>query len=121
MHNEERPMSFWVTVAFTLNYSLGSGFLTLPWAFSLTGTLLGVVVLVVFGAYSMLATFYLLETIDRARHVHSDSSALALQALNRKNYVSISSSEPATGNPLGAEEDNAMPSRGGTPDSETSR
>lgn len=64
-------LSFWVTVAFTLNYSLGSGFLTLPWAFSQTGTLLGVGVLVLFGCYSMLATFFLLETIDRGRKVLS--------------------------------------------------
>lgn len=84
-------LSFWVTVAFTLNYSLGSGFLSLPWAFSKTGTVLGVLVLVVFGLYSMMGTFNLLETIDRGRKVmkFTNSTSSLTKAHNNKNYISI--------------------------------
>eukprot|EP01039_Chlorochromonas_danica_P005395 gene5395-5933_t len=83
-------LSFWVTVAFTLNYSVGSGFLTLPWAFSQTGILIGILVLLLFGFYSMLATFFLLETIDRGRKVlELSNNHLTSQAFDKKNYVSI--------------------------------
>lgn len=59
--------SFWVTVAFTLNYIVGSGFLTLPWGFRQTGVGLGVAVLVIFAFFSILATNFLLEVEDRGQ------------------------------------------------------
>ena len=37
--DNEAPFSFGVTVAFTLNYIIGTGFLTLPWGFNQTGKL----------------------------------------------------------------------------------
>lgn len=57
---------FWITVAFTLNYIIGSGFLTLPWAFQQAGILLGVFVLLVFGFYSMISAYFILEAMNRA-------------------------------------------------------
>jgi amino acid permease len=72
-HHEEAPdsegFSFWVTVAFTLNYILGSGFLTLPWTFEKTGIILGIIVLAVIGFFSTLSVFFILETIDRGQRL----------------------------------------------------
>lgn len=103
-------LSFWVTVAFTLNYSLGSGFLTLPWAFSQTGTVLGILVLAVFGFYSMLATFFLLETIDRGRKVlqlTDNFGHLSTQVHHKVNYVSIGNTSSHSG--AEGEKDTRMP------------
>ncbi len=61
---------FWVTVAFTLNYILGSGFLTLPWGFQQTGLLLGVLVLLIFAFFSVLSTIFILETTERANIIN---------------------------------------------------
>lgn len=36
-HGDAHSFSFMVGVAFSLNYIMGTGFLTLPWAFSQTG------------------------------------------------------------------------------------
>jgi amino acid permease len=58
--------SFWVTVAFTLNYILGSGFLTLPWGFGKTGFLLGVGVLLLFSFFAIKSTYFILEALERA-------------------------------------------------------
>jgi len=41
----QEGFSFMIAVAFTLNYIMGTGFLTLPWAFHQTGILLGSVTL----------------------------------------------------------------------------
>jgi amino acid permease len=59
--------SFWVAVAFTINYVIGSGFLTIPWAFNKAGVLLGVTILLLFAFFSVLAIFFILETIERAQ------------------------------------------------------
>ena len=43
--SSKEGFSFWVAVAFTVNYIMGTGFLTLPWAFSEAGIGLGFLVL----------------------------------------------------------------------------
>jgi Transmembrane amino acid transporter protein len=66
MEPSKQTFSFWVTVCFTLNYIIGTGFLTLPWAFQQTGYLLGLFCL---GAVTLLATvtiIFTLETMARA-------------------------------------------------------
>lgn len=57
---------YWITVAFTLNYIIGSGFLTLPWAFEEAGVLLGIIILFIFGFFSTISVFFILETMARA-------------------------------------------------------
>jgi amino acid permease len=57
---------FWITVAFTLNYIIGSGFLTLPWAFESAGILLGIMILLLFGFFSTISVCFILETMARA-------------------------------------------------------
>jgi amino acid permease len=65
--SRSQPLSFWVTVAFTVNYIIGSGFLTIPWGFTQAGSLLGICILVIFGLISTLSVYYILETIERAQ------------------------------------------------------
>ena len=59
-----------VAICFTLNYVIGSGFLTLPWAFEQTGLIIGVVVMFVFCIFSIAAVLMILETMDRAKRVN---------------------------------------------------
>ena len=58
--------TFGVTVAFTLNYIIGTGFLTLPWAFQQTGCLLGISILVVMTLFSMISACLIVENMARA-------------------------------------------------------
>lgn len=62
----EAPFSFGVTVAFTLNYIIGTGFLTLAWGFNQTGKLLGVTVLGIMTMFAISAALLLLEAMARA-------------------------------------------------------
>lgn len=61
----DRVSSFLVAVCFTLNYIIGTGFLTLPWAFNKTGHLLGFLVLFVLTMFSSLSVVFLLESMAR--------------------------------------------------------
>ena len=64
--DNEAPFSFGVTVAFTLNYIIGTGFLTLPWGFNQTGKLLGVTVLGTMTMFAISAALLMLEAMARA-------------------------------------------------------
>ena len=64
--HSDAPFSFAVTVAFTLNYIIGTGFLTLPWGFNQTGHILGVVVLGLMTLFAISAALFLLEAMARA-------------------------------------------------------
>ncbi|KAJ1434039.1 transmembrane amino acid transporter protein-domain-containing protein [Ochromonadaceae sp. CCMP2298] len=78
--------SFWVGVAFTLNYVVGSGFLTLPWAFQKTGIVLGILVLSLMCLMSILSCYFILETMERAtRMINSiPSNTNSFQASSRE-------------------------------------
>ena len=58
--------TFWVACCFTLNYVIGSGFLTLPWAFNASGLVLASLVLTIITAVSLVTSWKLLEVICRA-------------------------------------------------------
>ena len=58
--------SFMVAVAFSLNYIMGTGFLTLPWAFSQTGYALSVGILALIIIPSVVAVLMVLEAMARA-------------------------------------------------------
>lgn len=84
--------SFWITVAFTLNYILGSGFLTLPWTFEQTGVLLGILVLGIIGFFSTISVFFILEAIDRGQRLlkYVGENGIELASLKSKaNYSQI--------------------------------
>ncbi|CAB9521272.1 Transmembrane protein 104 [Seminavis robusta] len=55
-----------VGFCFAINYILGTGFLTVPWAFSQGGLVLSTVVIIAVGFFSDMAKNYLLETMARA-------------------------------------------------------
>jgi amino acid permease len=86
--------SFWVGVCFTLNCVVGSGFLTLPWAFQKTGTILGVTALAVFGYFSVLATVFILESSARAAHILERKGDTEMAILKHKEgYSAVATSE----------------------------
>ena len=62
----DAPFSFGVTVAFTLNYIIGTGFLTLPWGFNQTGNVLGVTTLGIMTMFAISAALLMLEAMARA-------------------------------------------------------
>lgn len=55
-----------VGFCFTINYIVGTGFLTVPWAFSQGGLVLSTIVICVVGVFSDMAKNYMLETMARA-------------------------------------------------------
>ena len=58
--------SFTVTTCFCLNYIIGTGFLTLPWGFYVTGVPLGLFLLGALTVFSMGAALCILEAMARA-------------------------------------------------------
>ena len=58
--------TFFVAVCFTLNYTIGSGFLTLPWAFYESGIVLGAMTLITMSSVALCAVYLCLETLARA-------------------------------------------------------
>lgn len=89
--------SFWVGVCFTLNYVIGSGFLTLPWAFEQTGVFLGVLVLSLFVYFSILATVFILEAIERAGKLldHQARDVELPRVTHRHGYAAIAETSNA--------------------------
>lgn len=71
MKGKETKFTFLVAVAFTLNYIVGTGFLTLPWAFSKAGCFLSILVLSGVLYFSIASSLFLLETMARAETMHS--------------------------------------------------
>lgn len=82
--SNHQQFSFWVTVAFTINYIVGTGFLTLPCkyfiffadqinltvgAFYKTGYTLGTYVMMLLIVPSAIAVFLILETMARANRI----------------------------------------------------
>lgn len=82
------PQKFSLTVAvcFTLNYTIGSGFLTLPWAFEQAGYILGPLTLIVMSSAAWICCYFVLEAIARA-------NALADVSEKTKGYGAISNTE----------------------------
>jgi hypothetical protein len=58
-----------VGFCFTINYILGTGFLTIPWALAQGGWLLSTLVVIVVGLLSDASKNYLLEAMARAEHL----------------------------------------------------
>jgi amino acid permease len=61
-----------VAFCFTINYILGTGFLTIPWAFTEGGLLLSSTVIFLVGIFSDMAKNYLLETMARSEVMLDD-------------------------------------------------
>ena len=71
---DEHPHSFspFVAVCFTVNYIMGTGFLTLPWAFNSAGIGLSAICLAFFCWASNVSKNYILETMGRAEMLYGD-------------------------------------------------
>mmetsp|Transcript_2613 Transcript_2613/g.4667 ORF Transcript_2613/g.4667 Transcript_2613/m.4667 type:complete len:207 (+) Transcript_2613:380-1000(+) len=61
-----KGFSHFTAVCFTINYLIGTGFLTLPWAFQQGGTLLSTIALVFVVFISNISKNYVLESMARA-------------------------------------------------------
>mmetsp|Transcript_30360 Transcript_30360/g.55006 ORF Transcript_30360/g.55006 Transcript_30360/m.55006 type:complete len:597 (+) Transcript_30360:137-1927(+) len=55
-----------VGFCFTINYILGTGFLTIPWAFTQGGLVLSTIMIIMVGVFSDMTKNFLLETMARA-------------------------------------------------------
>jgi amino acid permease len=64
-----KGFSFGVAMSFTINYVIGSGFLTLPWAFRKTGVTLGIIVVCASTFFALCSVLFLLETMARAERL----------------------------------------------------
>jgi hypothetical protein len=76
--DSSHTLSFYETVAFTVNYVMGTGFLTIPWAFFQAGTALSLGTISVMVVPAFLAILYVLETMARATVVFKDESLYAV-------------------------------------------
>jgi amino acid permease len=85
--------SFWVAVSFTINYVIGSGFLTLPWAFGEAGLLLSCSVMLIFGLFSIISVLFILETTERIRVIQSSQRNVNLFHLASNGYQHVLTSE----------------------------
>lgn len=72
----DHNLSFMVIVAFTVNYVMGTGFLTLPWAFHKCGIALGIAVLFLMVGPSLVSVSLILETMARAGVLKSNTEHL---------------------------------------------
>lgn len=89
-HNEKKEptFSFGVTVAFTLNYIIGTGFLTLPWAFYQSGNILGLFVLGTITIFAIASALMLLEAMARAEAYANMSNNFG-SIIGDRNYHSL--------------------------------
>ena len=62
---EEPRFTFWVAVCFTVNFMMGTGFLTLPWAFCKAGVLLSILLMALVGGMALLANNFILDSMSR--------------------------------------------------------
>lgn len=85
-----RKIDFWVAVCFTLNYIVGSGFLTLPFAFYEAGYILGLVSLLILVVLAIVSVIFILETGERAKALNRRKS-LGGTATSVYDYHAISS------------------------------
>lgn len=58
--------SFGVALAFSINFSMGAGFLSLPWAFNQAGLLLSIIIMLIVAIPLYIAILFNLEAMSRA-------------------------------------------------------
>jgi hypothetical protein len=76
--DDSHTLSFYETVAFTVNYVMGTGFLTIPWAFYQAGTALSLATITVMVVPAFLAILFVLEAMARATVVFSEERLYAV-------------------------------------------
>jgi hypothetical protein len=96
---QEGGFTYMVAVAFSVNYIMGTGFLTLPWAFSQTGYLSFFVVIIITLA-SVFAVHMVLESMARAELFRDSRRGHAAQGADYEELDVSTASNPLTSNPL---------------------
>jgi amino acid permease len=101
-----RGFSFFVAMAFTLNYIVGSGFLTIPWAMSQTGCILGFFLLLLLTFFGVCSAIFVVEAMARAGHIkdrHESATQHGTNSHHRRlhgvQYENVATE--STSNPLG--------------------
>lgn len=101
--------SFWVAVAFTVNlktyelkvtfgyylmnrvsqvnYTMGTGFLTLPWAFYKAGVVLSVLIMLVVAVLSCISTYFILETMERGVTFRASKSQAKEMGISSSSFL----------------------------------
>ena len=98
MINNEPKFSFFVACCFTLNYIVGSGFLTLPWGLNECGWLLGLLLLGATAAISIAAACFVLEAMEAADLLSSRCQDVSIQSSPPlKEAIAISSRKSLNG------------------------
>lgn len=72
----EGQFSFFTTLAFSINFAMGAGFLSLPWAFYKTGVVLGLLTLAAIAVPMMVTIPFYLEAMARTDAVHTHRKEL---------------------------------------------
>jgi len=83
-----------VAIAFTLNYIMGTGFLTLPWAFYEAGLGAGVFILSISCLVAVISVFFILESIARGEMLEEHAISLSGKVRTNYQYDSINKEEP---------------------------
>lgn len=76
MEEGNQKFTFFVALCFSLNYIIGTGFLTLPWAFQQTGILLGFICVAFVSIFSIFSVMYILEAMARAEILRKHKAGL---------------------------------------------
>ena len=88
-----RKFSVPVAICFTVNYVMGTGFLTMPYAFAHTGILIGLICLLVIGICAVISKDYVLETMARAEiKSQGGLESPALQKLRKERFKGLTDS-----------------------------
>jgi amino acid permease len=95
--NAEGSFGFWTSVAFTCNYIVGTGFLTLPYAFHSAGYGLSFLVLLFLGGMSVISVALILVAMARAE-TYVNLRRYGTQ--RGTDYGILSSSDSTTPNPI---------------------
>jgi len=92
--------SFFTAISFTVNYIIGTGFLTLPWAFQESGWVAGVIAVSVMTIFAIFSSFFLVETMARAEFLveipESKSISIVPSNFGNFSYQSISVNSPGS-------------------------
>ena len=98
----QQGFSHFVAICFTVNYLIGTGFLTIPWAFERGGIVLSLITLMMVAAVSNITKNYLLsamalaEALTASSEVESDSSSNGSGvSLTQKNGTGYGSADEA--------------------------
>jgi amino acid permease len=83
--NSDGGFSFGVALAFSVNFAMGAGFLSLPWAFNQAGIMLSLVIMIIVVLPMIIAIVFNLEAMARAgayfkySHSHNDDGSVAAE------------------------------------------